>query len=72
LSVRRGAAAVEFYKKAFAADVLFCLTDPDGGVVAELSIKGVRFIVADESPENENYSPETLGGSTNTNRASSA
>ncbi|HEY8783765.1 MAG TPA: VOC family protein [Mucilaginibacter sp.] len=64
LSVRRGAAAVEFYKKAFAADVLFCLTDPDGGVVAELSIKGVRFIVADESPENENYSPETLGGST--------
>jgi len=64
LSVRNGAAAVEFYKKAFSAELLFCITDPDGGVVAELSIKGVHFIVADESPEYENFSPETLGGST--------
>jgi len=64
LSVRNGAAAVDFYKKAFSAEVLFCITDPDGGVVAELSINGVRFIVADESPEYENFSPETLGGST--------
>ncbi|MBS1527183.1 MAG: VOC family protein [Bacteroidetes bacterium] len=64
LSVRNGAAAVEFYKKAFDAEVAFCLADPDGGVVAELSIRGVRFIVADESPEHENFSPETLGGST--------
>jgi PhnB protein len=64
LSVRNGAAAVEFYKNAFNAEVLFCLTDPEGGVVAELSIQGVHFLVADESPENENFSPETLGGST--------
>jgi len=64
LSVRNGAAAVEFYKKAFSAAVSFFLTDPDGGVVAELSIQGVRFIVADESPAHENFSPETLGGST--------
>jgi len=64
LSVRRGAAAVEFYKKAFGAEVLFCLTDPDGSVVAELSINGAHFLVADESPEHENFSPETLGGST--------
>lgn len=64
LSVRNGAAAVEFYKKAFSAAVLSYLTDPDGGVVAELSIQGVHFLVADESPEHENYSPETLGGST--------
>jgi PhnB protein len=64
LSVRNGTAAVEFYKKAFNADVLVCLTDPDGGVVAELSIEGVHFIVADESPVHENFSPETLGGST--------
>jgi PhnB protein len=64
LSVRNGAAAVEFYKKAFGAAELFCITDPDGGVVAELSIDGVRFLVADESPEHENFSPETLGGST--------
>jgi len=64
LSVKNGAAAVEFYKKAFNANVLFCLTDPDGGVVAQLSIDCVNFLVADESPEHENFSPETLGGST--------
>jgi PhnB protein len=64
LSVRNGAAAVEFYKKAFSAEVLFYITDPDGGAVAELSINGVHFLVADESPEHGNFSPETLGGST--------
>lgn len=30
LSVRNGAAAVEFYKKAFAAKVVFSIADPDG------------------------------------------
>lgn len=64
LSVRRAAEAVEFYKKAFGAEVLFCLSDPDGGVVAQLSIDGVEFLVADESSEHLNFSPETLGGST--------
>jgi PhnB protein len=64
LSVRNGAAAVEFYQKAFGAEVLFCLTDPDGDVVAQLSVDGINFLVADESPEHENFSPETLGGST--------
>jgi PhnB protein len=64
LSIRRGAAAVEFYKQAFDAEVLFCMADPDGAVVAQLSIDGVEFLVADESPGHENYSPETLGGST--------
>jgi len=64
LSVRRGAAAVEFYKQAFNAEVLFCMADPEGAVVAQLSIEGVDFLVADESPEHGNYSPETLGGGT--------
>ena len=64
LSVRRGTAAVEFYKKAFGAEVLFCIADPDGTVVAQLSIDGVEFLVADESQAHENFSPETLGGST--------
>lgn len=64
LSVRRGAAAVEFYKKAFNAEVLFFIADPDGAVTAQLSIDGVEFLVADESPEYENYSPESLGGNT--------
>ncbi len=63
LSVRRGKAAMDFYIAAFNAEVLFCLDD-EGSVVAELSVGGSRFWVADESPEHKNFSPETLGGST--------
>lgn len=64
LSVRRGAQAIEFYKSAFAAEVLFRIDSPDGAVVATLSIAGAEFWVADESPEHKNFSPETLGGGT--------
>lgn len=62
LSVKNGAAAMEFYKKAFGAVELMRNTSPDGEVVAELSVGGARFVVADEAPDYENYSPETLGG----------
>jgi len=62
LSVRGAAAAVEFYKKAFDAVVLMQVGSPDGDTVAELSIGGAVFYVADESPEYENFSPESLGG----------
>lgn len=62
LSVRNGAKAVEFYQSAFAADVLFRLDGEDGGVVAQLSVRGAEFWVADESPEHLNFSPESLGG----------
>ena len=64
LSVRRGATAVEFYKSAFGADVLYRVDAPDGAVVARLSTDGAEFWVADESPEHKNFSPETLGGGT--------
>lgn len=64
LSVRRGAKAVEFYKTAFGAEVIFRVDGPDGGVVARLSAEGAEFWVADESPEHQNFSPETLNGST--------
>ena len=62
LSVRRGAKAVDFYKAAFAAEEEFRLDDPGGAVVARLSVDGAEFWVADESPENKNFSPETIGG----------
>jgi PhnB protein len=62
LSVRKSAEAVEFYKYAFEATEVFRLEDPDGGVVARLSIHGAEFWVSDESPEHGNFSPETLGG----------
>ena len=64
LSVRNGKQAVEFYSAAFGAEVLFRLDDERGDVVAELSMGGARFWVADESPENLNFSPESLGGGT--------
>jgi PhnB protein len=63
LSVRNGAKAVEFYRAAFGADELF-RQDDGGSVVAQLSVGGAVFWVADESPEHMNFSPETLGGGT--------
>ncbi len=62
LSVRRGAQAVEFYQAAFGADELFRLDNDAAGVVAQLSVAGAEFWLADESPEHFNFSPETLGG----------
>jgi PhnB protein len=62
LSVRNGAKAVEFYKTALGAIELFRIDAPDGAVVARLAVDGAEFWVADESPEHQNFSPETLGG----------
>lgn len=64
LSVRHGAHAIEFYKAAFAAEVLFQVGDEGSAVVAQLSCDGATFWVADESPEHFNFSPDTLSGST--------
>ena len=64
LSVRRGAKAVEFYKQAFGARELFRLDGENGDVVAQLAVEEADFWVADESPENKNFSPESLGGAT--------
>ncbi|MCU1318520.1 MAG: Glyoxalase/bleomycin resistance protein/dioxygenase [Edaphobacter sp.] len=62
LSVRSGAKAIEFYKAAFGASELFRQDDESGAVVAQLSVQGAEFWLADESPEHQNFSPETLGG----------
>jgi PhnB protein len=64
LSVRRGTAAVDFYKAAFGATEIFRIESPDGAVVAQLAVGASEFWVADESPEHKNFSPETLGGAT--------
>ena len=62
LSVRNGAAAVDFYKAAYAAAELFVIEAGDGSIVAHLAIDGAEFWVADESPEHLNFSPESIGG----------
>ncbi len=64
LSVKGSAQAVAFYKQAFGAIETFHLEDPDGNVVAKLSVDGAEFWVGDESPEHGNFSPAALGGGT--------
>lgn len=59
LSVRDWTKAVDFYKRAFNAIETYCVP---GGGVARLSVDGAEFWVAEESPEHQNFSPESLGG----------
>jgi PhnB protein len=63
LSVRRSAEAVEFYKRAFGAVEVYRHDGPDNSIVARLSVNGAEFWVGDESPEHQNFSPESLNGS---------
>lgn len=64
LSVRRGVEAVAFYQGAFDAQEHSRFTDDQGHIVAQLSISGAAFIVADEAPDYDQFSPETLHGTT--------
>jgi PhnB protein len=66
LAVRRGREAVEFYKAAFGAVEVHRVggTDEDESVVSQLTVGDAAVWVADESPENHSFSPETLGGGT--------
>jgi PhnB protein len=64
LSVRNAAKAVDFYKAALGATELLRLDNPNGEVLAHLSVDGATFWVSDESPEHQNFSPETLNGGT--------
>jgi PhnB protein len=64
LSVRGAVEAIEFYKKAFGATEELRLMQPDGRVGhAEINIGGARIMLADEFPEIDFRSPESLGGS---------
>jgi PhnB protein len=62
LSVRNGAKAVDFYKEAFGAVELFHIDE--GSTIAQLSLGGAEFWLADEAPAYQNFSPESLGGGT--------
>ena len=66
LSVRRGREASGFYEAAFGARVVYRVggTDDFPDVVAQLTVGTASFWVSDESPEHDNFSPETVGGGT--------
>jgi PhnB protein len=66
LSVRRGRAAVDFYRAAFGAAEIYRVggTDEHEAVVSQLAVGNATFWVSDESPENRHHSPESLGGTT--------
>lgn len=65
LVVNDGAAALQFYKKAFGAKELYRLVDPQSGKIghAEFTINGALVMLADEYPE-LTKAPTTLGGNT--------
>jgi PhnB protein len=63
LIVRGGAAAIDFYTKAFGAEELYRMPMPDGRVGhAELRVGGSVVMLADEFPERGVKSPAALGG----------
>jgi PhnB protein len=64
LVVKGAAAAIEFYKKAFSAQELFCMAGPEGRVMhAEIQVGDSRVMLSDECPEASTRSPQSLGGS---------
>ncbi len=64
LNIRSAAAAIEFYKKAFDARELYRLAMPDGTVAhAEIQIGDSKIMLAEESEQWGNKSPQTLNGS---------
>jgi PhnB protein len=64
LTVKNGAEAIEFYKRAFGARELVRMPMPDGKVAhAELQIDDSIFMLGQECPEHGQVSPETLEGS---------
>lgn len=63
LNVRHGSEAIDFYTRAFGATTLSRQDAADGTVVAHLAVGKGDFWLADESPAHQNFSPQTLGGS---------
>lgn len=63
LIVRGGAAAIDYYQKAFGAVELFRIPAPGGKVGhAEIKIGDSIIMLADEHPEMGYNGPETIGG----------
>jgi PhnB protein len=65
LIIKEGAAAIEFYQKAFGAILKGRWDNPDGTVhVAEMELEGTLFHIREESISKKDLSPKTAGGIT--------
>ncbi|MDB6022105.1 MAG: Glyoxalase/bleomycin resistance protein/dioxygenase [Pedosphaera sp.] len=64
LILKGAAQGLEFYKKAFGATEIMRMSGPDGKVGhAEIKIGNSPVMLADESPQMNTRSPQSLGGS---------
>lgn len=65
IAVRDGAAAIDFYTRAFGAVEKYRLEDPADGRIghAELTLGTSTLMLSDEYPDFGAISPESLGGS---------
>lgn len=65
LTVRNGAEAIEFYRRAFGAQELMRMHGPDGKIMhAEIQVGDSRIMLGDEMPDMGCVSPVTRGGAT--------
>lgn len=63
ITCRNAFEAVEFYKKAFGAEVLMIVPNPDGKLMhAGIEIDGATIYIVDEFPEFGGKSPQLLNG----------
>lgn len=63
LTIRNAAAALDFYKRAFGADEIFRIANPQGKVGhAEIRIGDSAVMLCDEFPEMGAQGPESIGG----------
>jgi PhnB protein len=63
LIIKGAVKALDFYKRAFGAKELFRMADPNGRIGhAEIMVGDSPIMLADEMPEMNYRSPQTLGG----------
>jgi PhnB protein len=64
LALRDAKAAIDFYKRAFGAELVLKLDTPDGKIAhAEIRIGDSILMLSEENPDWGNLSPQSLGGS---------
>ncbi|HWR35942.1 MAG TPA: VOC family protein [Clostridia bacterium] len=65
LTIKGAANAIEFYKKAFNAELVMKMEGPGGAIAhAEMKIGDSMVFINDEFPQSPVQSPQTLGGTT--------